>query len=75
MPGLLSVLQKIIDITWRQSNHDTVKLARWIRCLFQLALTVDEAMSLICLERATEVAAAESGVCIMFNNGIVTTIL
>ncbi|KAF2872932.1 meiosis protein SPO22/ZIP4 like-domain-containing protein [Massariosphaeria phaeospora] len=58
---LLSVLQKIINFSWRQTGNDIVKLSRWIRCLFQLALTFDENISLKCLEQAGQVAASRQG--------------
>ncbi|ORY11635.1 meiosis protein SPO22/ZIP4 like-domain-containing protein [Clohesyomyces aquaticus] len=59
---LLSVLQKIINHTWRQSNNDIVKLSQWIRCLFRLALPFDETTSLKCLDQVSDIAAARQGV-------------
>lgn len=59
---VLSVLRKIIDLTWRQTEKDITKLARWIRCLFNLALTHDDNISLSCIEKASEIAAANHGV-------------
>ncbi|KAL6711348.1 sporulation-specific protein 22 [Coniothyrium glycines] len=58
---LLSVLQKIIGLTCRQSDSDITKLARWIRCLFQLSLPVDEGICLKCIEQVTHIAAKRHG--------------
>lgn len=44
-------------MTWRRNTSDTEKLARWIRCLFQLALGQDESTSLHCLDHAATIAA------------------
>ncbi|CAI6268821.1 unnamed protein product [Periconia digitata] len=55
---ILSVLQKIINTTTRQNGNDVDKIARWIRCLFQLALPFDENVSLRCVEQATTFAAS-----------------
>ncbi|KAI4848171.1 hypothetical protein E4T45_06456, partial [Aureobasidium sp. EXF-8846] len=35
-----SVMEKIINTCWR-NNKDITRLARWIRCLFQMTLTTD----------------------------------
>jgi hypothetical protein len=59
---VLTVLQKIINLAWRQSDNDLVKLSRWIRCLFQLSLAFDESISLKCLDQASQIAAARQGV-------------
>ncbi|KAF2190807.1 SPO22-domain-containing protein [Zopfia rhizophila CBS 207.26] len=59
---VFTVLQKIINLTWCQSNNDIVKLSRWIRCLFQLALTFDESISLKCLDQAKDIASVRKGV-------------
>ncbi|MCJ1397829.1 hypothetical protein MMC11_001025 [Xylographa trunciseda] len=36
---MITILQEIVNIAWRIGGIDTTKLSRWIRCLFQLALT------------------------------------
>ncbi|KAL2036382.1 hypothetical protein N7G274_010903 [Stereocaulon virgatum] len=36
---MIKTLQQIINITWQYDNANIDKLARWIRCLFSLALT------------------------------------
>ncbi|KAF2659423.1 SPO22-domain-containing protein [Lophiostoma macrostomum CBS 122681] len=59
---VLSALQKIINLAWRQSDNGLVKLSRWLRCLFQLSLTFDESISLKCLDQASQIAAARHGV-------------
>ena len=38
---MITTLQQIINITWQYDNNNIDKLARWIRCLFTLALTSD----------------------------------
>jgi hypothetical protein len=53
---ILGILQKIINSSWHNNDGDPVKLARWIRCLFQISLTFDDRVSLQCLDRATEIA-------------------
>ncbi|KAF2639244.1 SPO22-domain-containing protein [Massarina eburnea CBS 473.64] len=64
---VLAVLQKIINLSYKQDGNDMVKLARWIRCVFQLALTFDEKISLKCVEQATTIAAARQ-----MSNGLYT---
>jgi hypothetical protein len=59
---VLSVLDKIIKLTSRQSGMDIVKLSRWIRCLFNLALSFDENISYRCTEEAADIAAKHHGV-------------
>ncbi|KAL5114846.1 sporulation-specific protein 22 [Pleosporales sp. CAS-2024a] len=59
---VLSVLDKIIRLTSCQAGADVTKLARWIRCLFKLALTYDESISLRCIELAVTVATKQRGV-------------
>lgn len=53
---ILAVLQKIINLSWRHGSRDITKLARWIRCLFQISLSFDENISLQCLDQATNIA-------------------
>jgi hypothetical protein len=36
---MIKTLQRIINITWEHDNANIAKFARWIRCLFSLALT------------------------------------
>jgi hypothetical protein len=59
---VLSVLDKIIKLTSRQTGTDITKLARWLRCLFNLTLTYDESISLRCVELAVTVATKYHGV-------------
>ncbi|KAF2712150.1 SPO22-domain-containing protein [Pleomassaria siparia CBS 279.74] len=59
---ILSVLQKIINLSWRVTGNDIVKLSRWIRCLFQLALTFDESISMKCLDQAAHIASCRHSV-------------
>ncbi|KAF2839609.1 SPO22-domain-containing protein [Patellaria atrata CBS 101060] len=53
---VLAVLQKIINLTWRANSDDVLTLSRWIRCLFQLALSFNESVSLQCLDQAKIIA-------------------
>jgi hypothetical protein len=62
--GVLKALQKIITLTWRQTNNDVVKTSRWLRCLFQLALSFDESISFKCLDQASQIASPRQGVSI-----------
>ncbi|KAH7090298.1 meiosis protein SPO22/ZIP4 like-domain-containing protein [Paraphoma chrysanthemicola] len=54
---VLSVLHKIIDLTSRQARPDLTKLARWLRCLFNLALSYDESVSIQCIDQAVRLAS------------------
>ncbi|KAI5375420.1 hypothetical protein J4E82_005842 [Alternaria postmessia] len=56
---VLSVLEKIINLTCRQPNRDITKLARWLRCLFNISLEHDEKASLKCIEQVTHMAAKQ----------------
>ncbi|KAI9795239.1 MAG: hypothetical protein M1835_006135 [Candelina submexicana] len=38
---MITTLQKIVNVIWRLEGNDMQKLARWIRCLFQIALPSD----------------------------------
>jgi hypothetical protein len=60
---VLSTLQKIINLTSKQNGGDVVRLSRWLRCLFNLTLSLDEGISLKCLDQATQIAARKHGVC------------
>lgn len=61
---VLSTLQKIINLTSKQNGSDVVRLSRWLRCLFNLTLSLDESISLKCLDQATQIAAKKYGVCL-----------
>ncbi|THY47967.1 hypothetical protein D6C98_06905 [Aureobasidium pullulans] len=50
-----TVMEKIINTCWR-NNKDITRLARWIRCLFQMTITTDPVMSLRCLDQAHAIA-------------------
>ncbi|KAH0162689.1 SPO22-domain-containing protein, partial [Aureobasidium melanogenum] len=56
LAGITSVLEKIINTCWR-NNKDITRLARWIRCLFQMTLTSDPITSLRCLDQASAIAS------------------
>jgi hypothetical protein len=58
----LMVLDKIIKLTSHQTGTDITKLARWLRCLFNLALTHDESISSRCIDHAIKVATHHHGV-------------
>ena len=60
--GVLGILQKIINLTFRQNGSDVVRLSRWLRCLFNLTLPLDEKISLKCLDQVTQIAAKKQGV-------------
>jgi hypothetical protein len=63
MPEVLSVLQKIINLTCRQAaGRDIAKLARWLRCMFSLSLEYDEEVSIKCLGQVTHLAAKQQNV-------------
>ena len=49
-------MEKIINTCWR-NNKDITRLARWIRCLFQMTLTTDSVVSLRCLDQASAIAS------------------
>lgn len=56
LAGIPIVLEKIINTCWR-NNKDITRLARWIRCLFQMTLTSDPVISLRCLDQASAIAS------------------
>lgn len=56
LAGITSVLEKIINTCWR-NNKDITRLARWIRCLFQMTLASDPIISLRCLDQASAIAS------------------
>ncbi|KAI4944815.1 hypothetical protein J4E91_008503 [Alternaria rosae] len=57
---VLSVLQKIINLTCRQpAGRDITKLARWLRCMFSLSLEYDEEVSIKCIQQVTHLAAKQ----------------
>ena len=53
---LLATIQKIIGLSWRTSGYDIVKVSRWLRCLFSMAIASDAKISLMCLDQATQLA-------------------
>lgn len=59
-------MEKIINISWENEKFNIRKLARWIRCLFQMTLNIDPTMSLKCLDNAlaivTRMRSAQVGV-------------
>jgi hypothetical protein len=59
---VLSVLDKIIRLTSRQAGTDIAKLSRWLRCLFNLALSYDESISFHCAEQVVSLATKHHGV-------------
>ncbi len=36
---IVATLKQIVNSTWKLQGHDVLKLSRWIRCIFSLALT------------------------------------
>lgn len=54
-PKVFGFIQKIINRSWRVTM-DLSNLARWMRCLFQIALSSDEQISLHVLDQATSIA-------------------
>ncbi|KAK7183868.1 hypothetical protein PSPO01_10204 [Paraphaeosphaeria sporulosa] len=65
---VLSALQKIINASGKGASFDIVKMSRWIRCLFQLALTYDETVSLKCLDHAIRIASMRKGNILLSTN-------
>ncbi|KAK4995491.1 sporulation-specific protein 22 [Elasticomyces elasticus] len=59
---IFDVIQRMINITWRHSDHDIVKLSRWLRCLYQMALNLDDAVSLVCLDQTVRFCKQSQGV-------------
>ncbi|KAF1978032.1 SPO22-domain-containing protein [Bimuria novae-zelandiae CBS 107.79] len=65
---VLAALQKIINVSGKTTGFDIVKMSRWIRCLFQLALTYDETVSLKCVDHAIRIACARKGMPLSFDD-------
>ncbi|KAL9084962.1 MAG: hypothetical protein Q9165_007828 [Trypethelium subeluteriae] len=51
---LLATIQKIVRLSWRTAGRDIVKVSRWLRCLFAMALGFDPKVSLVCLDEAKQ---------------------
>jgi hypothetical protein len=49
-------MEKIINTCWR-NNKDVIRLARWIRCMFQMTLLSDPNLALRCLDQAHAIAS------------------
>jgi hypothetical protein len=62
-PKVFAFIQRIINRSWKVSR-DLGNLAKWMRCLFQIALLSDEKISLHCLEQAINVATKCKSVCL-----------
>ena len=45
-----------MNIIWRLDSIDVVKLARWVRCLFQLALTTKNEIAEFLLDQVSTLA-------------------
>ncbi|KAF2804066.1 SPO22-domain-containing protein [Mytilinidion resinicola] len=65
---ILRVLQTVIDRAWQNDNSGNPlpnggihQLARWIRCLFQLAMGLDESLAQKCLSQAVAIAEKRKG--------------
>ena len=58
----------IISLTSRQPGSDIIKLSRWLRCLFNISLDIDESVSLKCIDEVTHVAAKKQVVSFRFPN-------
>ena len=65
---MITTLQQIINLTWQHDGNDINKLARWIRCLFNLALSsnIDTAEQL--LDQAANIAGTSKQVRTPVNN-------
>ncbi|KAI9820657.1 MAG: hypothetical protein M1827_005026 [Pycnora praestabilis] len=42
---IILTLQKIINTAWQSEGNDIVKLSRWIRCLFQIAMPSESSIA------------------------------
>ncbi|GAM84547.1 hypothetical protein ANO11243_025430 [Dothideomycetidae sp. 11243] len=51
-----TVMQKIINKSWRYDKGNMVKLARWLRCIFRMTSGTSPDIALRILEQATSVA-------------------
>ena len=65
---MITTLQQIINLTWQHDSNDINKLARWIRCLFNLALSsnIDTAEQI--LDQAGNIAGTSKQVRIPVNS-------
>lgn len=60
---MITILEKIINVTWRHDGQNNEKLCRWIRCLFSLALTSNTAIAEQLLEQVVTIAEGQKKVC------------
>ena len=65
---MITTLQQIINITWQQNSNDINKLARWIRCLFTLALSSNADTAEQLLDQAANIASSSKQVRIPVNS-------
>ena len=52
---VLSFLQSLINTAF-QKSHDIQQLCKWIRCLFQMGMKVNDKLALQCLDQAIRIA-------------------
>ena len=58
-------MERIINTSWRAQPHDTARLARWIRCMYQMSLTFGSddsssgsaSLGRRCVEQATHICS------------------
>lgn len=48
-------VQLIVNVTWKLEGNSMAKLSRWIRCLFQIALTSDAYVAEHLLEQIADI--------------------
>ena len=60
---VIVILQRIVNLSWRIDGIDMTQLARWIRCLFQLALTSKAEIAEFLLDQVCVLAKDDKMVC------------
>jgi len=63
---MIIILQQIVNLSWRVDGIDMTRLARWVRCLFQLALTSRAEIAEFLLDQVCALAKDDKTVCIHF---------
>ncbi|MCJ1472157.1 hypothetical protein MMC13_000804 [Lambiella insularis] len=53
---MITVLQQIVNISWRINSIDMTKLSRWVRCLFQLAMISNVGIAEFLLDQVSTLA-------------------
>ncbi len=72
---IIATLQQIINATWHKETYSVEKLARWVRCLFTLALTSNVETAEHLLDQVESIVEEARKVRKAFQSGLVTPLI